>query len=251
ALAPELSEAELLRSRSGRTLLLCARQVGKSTATAFLAIREALLAPGSTVLVISPTLRQSGELLRKVLTGLNALGRPVALTGEAASSITLANKSRGLSLPGSEATVRGFSADLLIVDEAARVTDGLLAGVRPMLAATGGRFVALSSAFAKSGWFYDFWNQAGEGWHKVSVVADECPRISREFLAEERRLLGPRIFDAEYRNVWCDAIDCVFDSEAVDRAVSADVIPLFARQAAADPEFVAPTGDPRVRPLFG
>src|SRR5262245_49011878 len=65
-------QAELLRSQSSRTLLLCARQVGKSTATAFMAIREALLTPGSTVLVISPTLRQSGELLRKVLTGLNA-----------------------------------------------------------------------------------------------------------------------------------------------------------------------------------
>ena len=45
------------------------RQVGKSTATAFKAIEAALLTPGNTVLIISPSLRQSGEMLRKVLSG--------------------------------------------------------------------------------------------------------------------------------------------------------------------------------------
>ena len=47
----------------------CKRQVGKSTATAFKAIEAALLTPGNTVLIISPSLRQSGEMLRKVLSG--------------------------------------------------------------------------------------------------------------------------------------------------------------------------------------
>jgi|HubBroStandDraft_4_1064222.scaffolds.fasta_scaffold1197713_2 hypothetical protein len=45
------------------------------------------------------------------------------------------NGSRVISLPGSEKTVRGLaSVDLIIVDEAARVDDDLLAATRPMLA---------------------------------------------------------------------------------------------------------------------
>ena len=64
------------------------------------------------------------------------------MVNESAAALTLANGSRVLSLPGSEATVRGYAADFLIVDEAARVPDELLAGIRPMLAATGGNSCA-------------------------------------------------------------------------------------------------------------
>src|SRR6185437_3602181 len=65
-LVPDQWQSDFLRSDFHGALLLCARQVGKSTVTAFLALKEALLNPGSTTLIISPTLRQSGELLRKV-----------------------------------------------------------------------------------------------------------------------------------------------------------------------------------------
>ena len=59
----------------------------------------------------------------------------------------LANGSRIISLPGSEKTVRGYSAvSLVIMDEAARVPDELLQAVRPMLATTSGRFIALAAA---------------------------------------------------------------------------------------------------------
>jgi hypothetical protein len=98
-----------------------------------------------------------------------------------------------------------------------------------MLAATGGRFVALSSAFAKSGWFYDLWNVGkGENWLRVSVKAYDCPRISHEFLEEERKLLGERWFAMEYLNVFGDDIAAVFSSEDIQAALSNDVKPLFA-----------------------
>lgn len=227
-LLPDPWQVDILRSNSRKALLLCARQVGKSTATAFKAIEAALLTTGITVLIISPSLRQSGEMLRKVLSGLNSLRRPVAVVNESASAVTLANGSRVLSLPGSEATVRGYAADFLIVDEAARVPDELLAGIRPMLAATGGKFVALSSAFARSGWFYDLWTEGGPGWFRLSVKASACPRISPEFLEEERRILGARWYEMEYENVFGDDIAAVFSSEDIARAVSDDVTPLFA-----------------------
>ena len=197
-LAPDPWQQQVLTSTMAQMLLLCTRQAGKSTVAAALAVRAALLQAGALVLVLSPSLRQSGELFRKVLGHFNALGRPVPVTGESALRVEFANGSRVVSLPGDEGTIRGFSGvTLLIIDEAARVMDDLYFAVRPMLAVSRGRLVALSTPFGQRGWFYDAW-QSNEAWERVRVTANECPRITEEFLAGERRTLGERWYRQEY-----------------------------------------------------
>lgn len=248
-MAPDPWQAQLLRSPlTSNALMLCARQTGKSTGTSFLALRTVLFEPNKTVLVVCPAQRQSKELLQKVVRGLNALSRPLAVTAESTTELRLSNGSRVLSLPASESTIRGYSADLLIVDEAARVGDELLAGIRPMLAATGGRFVALSSAFAKSGWFYDLWTGGGPDWLRLSVRASQCPRIAPAFLRSERKILGERWYAMEYENVFGDDVAAVFSTDDIRAAVSADVKPLFAAGAVARDE--SECAAPQVKPLF-
>src|SRR5262245_10629976 len=78
---PDPWQRDLLRSADRQTLLLCSRQSGKSTTAAALALRSALLEAPALVLLLSPTLRQSGELFRKVLDLYRALGRPVPRAG--------------------------------------------------------------------------------------------------------------------------------------------------------------------------
>jgi hypothetical protein len=211
-------------------LILASRQVGKSTTVAGLAMRTALLTPGSLTLLLSPSLRQSSELFRKVAALYVALGQPVPAAQQSALQLTLTNGSRVVSLPGCEQTVRGYSAvALLIVDEAARVPDELYASVRPMLAVSGGALVCLSSAYAKQGFFYAAWTDGGPGWRRMSVRADECPRISPDFLAEERAALGNRLFAREYENEFLAADDAVFDPDMIARALAAPATapPLF------------------------
>ena len=84
-LDPDPWQQQVLTSTMAQMLLLCTRQAGKSTVAAALAVRAALLQSSALVLVLSPSLRQSGELFRKVLGHFNALGRPVAVTGESVS----------------------------------------------------------------------------------------------------------------------------------------------------------------------
>ncbi len=109
---------------------------------------------------------------------------------ESALRLELANGSRLVSLPGTERTVRGYSGvALLVIDEAARVSDALYYSVRPMLAVSGGALLALTTPDGKRGWFYEAWSGA-EPWRRVEVKARDCPRISPEFLREERRVLG-------------------------------------------------------------
>jgi hypothetical protein len=212
-------------------LLLCSRQAGKSTVAAALALLAALLQPPALVLLLSPTLRQSGELFRdKVLRLYSALGRPVATTQESALQMALANGSRIISLPGDEETIRGYSGvRLLVVDEASRVPDDLYRSVRPMLAVSKGRLIGLSTPFGQRGWFYDEWLglEGNDNWNRVEITADQCPRIAPDFLAEEERALGARWFRQEYFCSFEDVIDAVFSHADVRAAVRDDLPPLF------------------------
>jgi hypothetical protein len=226
--APDAWQADLLRRPQPRTLLLCSRQTGKSTTAAALALREALLVPGSLVLLLSPTLRQSGELFRdKTLRLYNALGRPVAAVRETQLTLELSNGSRVVSLPGEEGGIRGYSGvALLVIDEAARVPDELLAAVRPMLAVSKGRLVALSTPAGRRGWFWQAW-EGTEGWERVRVRATECPRITPEFLDQERAALGERAYRQEYETSFEDTEGAVFDPADLQAAFEGGGNPLW------------------------
>jgi hypothetical protein len=220
---PDPWQAQLLRRPSARVLLLCSRQAGKSQVAAALALKAALLEP-ALVLLLSPTLRQSGELFGgKLMRLYDALGCPVRPVQQTALTLALANGSRVVSLPGNEEGIRGFSGvSLLVVDEAARVPDDLYCAVRPMLAVSGGRLVALSTPYGKRGWFYEEWTGTNR-WERVRITADQCPRISPAFLAEERRSLGEPWYRQEYLCSFEEVVDAVFRQEDIDAAFRSDV----------------------------
>ncbi len=207
-------------------LLLCSRQAGKSALAGALAVRTALAKPRALVLLLSRSERQAGELFAdKVLPLYGALGRPAGVAKESALQLTLGNGSRIVTLPGKEETIRVYSGvDLLVIDEAARVPDALYKSVRPMLAVSRGRLIALSSAYAKVGWFYEAFT-GSRPWHRTKITAEQCPRISPEFLAEEREELGERWWLMEYFCVFGELVDAVFRQEDIDAALSDEVRP--------------------------
>ncbi len=226
-LPPDPWQRDLLRSRADRMLLMCARQTGKSTVTAAIALHECFYTSGSLVLLLSPSLRQSQEVFRKVTDFRNRLGDAVSVKDESALRVEWGNGSRIVALPGTEETIRGFSGvRLLIVDEAARVPDPLYFAVRPMLAVSGGRMICLTTPFGKRGFFHDEWTGTN-GWERVKITALDCPRISPAFLEEERNALGQWWFGQEYLCEYSDTTDQFFRTEDILRAFSDEVEPLF------------------------
>jgi hypothetical protein len=226
-LPPDPWQEGLLRSDARRMLLLASRQSGKSSVAAALALHSALSAPGAPVLLLAPSLRQSAELFRTVLDLFHAAGRPVPAVAASALRLELANGSRIVALPGDEKNLRGFSGvTLLVIDEAARVPDALYYAVRPMLAVSQGRLVALSTPFGQRGWFHAEWTGGGT-WQRVRVPADACPRITAAFLEEERQSLGERWFRQEYLCSFEDAVDAVFAYADVQAALHNDLASLF------------------------
>lgn len=217
-IVPDAWQADVLRSPANRMLLNCSRQSGKSTTTALIALHTATYETGALVLLLSPSLRQSAELFRTVAGQYTATGAQIPSTAESKLRLELENGSRIVSLPGSEATIRGYSGvALLVIDEASRVSDDLYSSVRPMLATTNGRLIALSTPWGKRGWWSDAWH-GGQDWKRVKVTAEQCPRISPEFLAEERESLGHWWFAQEYMCSFEDADTSAFRTEDLERA---------------------------------
>jgi hypothetical protein len=229
-IVPDGWQEDFLRSSADRALLNCSRKSGKSTMSALIALHRVLYHPGSLVLCLAPALRQSQELFAKIAGFYRDLSRPVAPQAERKLSLELENDSRIITLPGSEKTIRGFSSvDLLLVDEASRVADELYFVVRPMLAVSGGSLIMLSTPYGKTGVFFEEWtSEAGRGWERYEVPTWECPRISKEFLEEERSALPPWIFRQGYECSFEETEDAVFTHEMIERAVTGEVKPLFA-----------------------
>lgn len=228
-------QARLLESNERNLLSLCARQVGKSLSAGALALMTALREPGSLTLLLSPTARQSEELLgAKILPlyrGIMA-NHPAYLEGggelvrELVRTLEFANGSRIIALPENPDGIVGYSSvSLLVIDEASRVSDELYFVVRPMLAMSEGRIICLSTPKGKRGFFFTEFEK-GENWRRFSVTANECPRYSQEFLAEERQKMGERWFFQEYFNAFNDAVDAVFSQADLDAAESKAVVPL-------------------------
>lgn len=206
-------------------MLNCSRQAGKSTVTACIALLEALYWNPALVLVICPALRQSKEFLRNVSHFRKKL--KAKIIGESTTHMEFANGSRILALPSEEETVRGMSAvSLLILDEAARIPDDLYNSVKPMLAVSNGRIAVLSTPYGKRGFFHKEWT-SGEDWERVMVTAEQCPRITADFLAKEKRDLGHIFFRQEYMCEFAELTNAVFSFDDVQAAMSHDVRPLF------------------------
>src|SRR5947209_5324133 len=197
-MTPDPWQVEVLESHSRRILLNCSRQAGKSTVVAMFSLVEALYFPGSLVLLLSRSKRQSGELYRILTDFFHRLDSPF-LKRKTRDELELANGSRIVSLPCQADTIRGYSGvRVLVIDEAARVPDDLYRSVRPMLAASRGKLVCLSTPYGKRGFFHHEWAKGGPEWLRIEVPASKIARIDPEHIEEDRRSLGESYCRQEY-----------------------------------------------------
>jgi hypothetical protein len=206
-MTPDEWQRSILLRRPSRLILNCTRQSGKSTVTAAMAVDELLRGP-ALVLAICPSERQSKLLIQatsKIYQCIAPLPQPQSTT-----HLMLANGSEMWALPSQEANIRGFAkVALIIIDEASRVSDALYNAVTPMLAVSGGRLALLSTPFGKRGFFHREWTE-GQGWERVRITADQCPRLTKEFIAQERMRMPAAWFRQEYMCEFAEAEGAVF-----------------------------------------
>ncbi len=223
---PDSWQAKVLRSRSRNIILNCSRQSGKSTTCAALGLHESVYRRPSFGLVIAPSQDQSSELMMKFDEFRGAVELPSDyLDTDTKLAVKFKNGNRFIARPGSEKTARSFSAvTLLLEDEASRVLDPLYNTVRPMLSVSNGRHILMSTPFGKRGHFFHIWDEQRDMWEWYEILAEMCPRISREFLEEEKRT-NPW-FEQEYHCKFMETTDSVFSYDQVVGAISDEVEPL-------------------------
>ena len=86
--------------------------------------------------------------------------------------------------------------------------------------------ILLSTPFGKRGFFHETWLNGGDSWKQILITAENCPRISPEFLEEEHRTLGDWWFEQEYYCEFKEAVDSLFTYDDVQDSLSEEVEPL-------------------------
>lgn len=225
---PDPQQRLLLTSGSRRVILNCTRQWGKTAVSVAKAVYRALTVPKSLIVVASPGERQSGEWMERAADMVSLFGIVPHGDGRNSISLALPRGSRIVGLPHVEAKVRGFSElSMLIIDEAARVSDKMYYdSLRPMLSVSNGDIWMMSTPFGKRGFFYDTWISDDPAWLKVSVQAPDCPRISQEFLAEQRRVMTSDAFRQEHMCEFIGSGNALFDRALIEAAFDDTIDPI-------------------------
>ena len=180
--------------------------------------------PEQLVLLFSNSLRQSMELFRKVVRVYAGTEETEPRrTDDNQYSLTLENGSRVLSLPGSEESILGYSPNLVVIDEAAVVSDKFFKAVNPMLARSHGSLIVASTPRGKRGFFWnDVMKEPKDQWAVSYVRAEDSPHISREFLDQQLELLGEDWFEQEYHCKFLETTGTLFTDDMINAIFTDD-----------------------------
>lgn len=187
-------------------VILKARQLGISWLLAAYALWRAMYQPGAVVLELSAGQAEAYELLgksRSIWECLpDALRRPT--TVDASGEMAFDGGGRIMALPATQKAGRGYTASLVIADEAAfhpwaAVNYG---AYRPTIEA-GGQLLMVSTANGATGFFHEIYWASVRGetpYRGVFIPWSARPGRDSEWLARERSAFEglPAEFDQEY-----------------------------------------------------
>lgn len=238
----DAKQKEFLDCTAPDMILNWCRQSGKTTNAAIKVVHGAKYHNNFLALIISATQRQAGILqqrakmymYRTIQTPKERLVRTIMLPSDpmdqnsrlvrcSVLSFELANGSEVVSVPASPDTVRGYSPDLIVLDEASRIPDDTIDAIRPMRAAKNTQLIAMSTPAGRRGFFYREWTSDDPVWWKSSMTADECPRISQDFLAREKtKMSNDAMFRQEYYLEFIELTGGIFDPSHIRQMFDMD-----------------------------
>jgi len=212
-------QQKLLADQSKRIVSCWGRQCGKTTTVAVKTIHYAYTNPHVTALVTSPSLRQSKNMLNRIqkLTQNSPILHQ-GIAKQTTTEIHLHNDSTIIALPCSEDLLRGYTADLIICDEAAFMPEETITQVMfPMLSATDGTAIFLSTPWGKNHFFYKAYTNPDYSVHHAKST--ECPLTKPEFLQEQKRILPDEIYRSEYLAEFTETQHCFFPQDLIRQCI--------------------------------
>jgi hypothetical protein len=212
-------QEKLLTDQSKRIVSCWGRQCGKTTTVAVKAIYYTYTNPGATVLVASPSMRQSTIMLDRIQELIeNSFILRQGVAKQTRTEIHLLNNSLVVALPCSENLLRGYTANLIVCDEAAFMPEQTITQVMfPMLSTTGGTAIFLSTPWGKNHFFHKAYTNPNYSIH--TAKSTECPLITPEFLQEQKRILPDQIYRSEYLAEFTEPAYCFFPYDLIRNCI--------------------------------
>ncbi|NWF86506.1 hypothetical protein HXY32_01625 [Candidatus Bathyarchaeota archaeon] len=212
-------QAKLLEDSSKRIVACMGRQTGKTTTIAIKAIYYADKNPNVTVLITSPSLRQSMIMFDRIATFVYSTAYlRNKIVRATRTLIQFGNESRIIALPCSENLLRGYTANMIILDEASWIPEEVITQILfPMLSTTDGYAILLSTPWDKNHIFYKAFINPTYSVHKVK--SSECPLVKPEFLEEMRQNMTHEAYLMEYEAEFVEALNSYFPQELIRKCV--------------------------------
>jgi phage FluMu gp28-like protein len=218
-LKPFSYQVKLLEDESKRIVACMGRQTGKTTCIAMKAIYFADINPNVTVLITAPSLRQSMIMFDRitafVYSSTRLRNKVVRITR---TLVYFDNGSSIIALPYSENRLRGYTANMVICDEASWIPEEIIKQVLfPMLTTTQGYAIFLSTPWDKNHFFYRAFMNPHYSVHKVK--SEQCPLVTKEFLEEMKQNMTRDAYLMEYEAEFVEALNSYFQQDLIRKCV--------------------------------
>lgn len=216
-------QKNFLDTDNRRRCFVAGRQVGKSTVMIWLAIWKWATRKNHDVLIFSPSQRQATEFFDKLKGEIETwIDHPekYGITYETKTELHGSHGSRivALTAAGSGTTIRGYTSDTVIIDEAAFVeTEFYTSVISPMLLRTEGDFVLGGTPWGQSGFFYDKFHDSR--WFSLQVSTLECPDVSMDQVEEMQDDLSRLEYEREVLGKFKEKQNAAFPEETIKRCI--------------------------------
>lgn len=176
------------------------RQCGKSILAEIILQYAALSKPGSRCYLISKSFSQADKILSEIKTAV--IGKPFYnKCNNIKRCIYFKNKSeiRVFSAEQGEDILRGYTCELLIIDEAAYIPDNIIDCILPWVNVSNGPVLMFSTPNAKAGRFYEYYTSSQPKVFTYDwAMYDMSMFLSAERLEMYRKQVDPYKFKTDY-----------------------------------------------------
>ncbi len=209
-------QQELINSK-GDVVVVSGRQCGKSTGVSQLAGDVAKNIPDSFILIGAYVIEQAQLIFRKIHDYMLAV-YPKEIKGHVTLNfMELKNGSKICCRPIGDtgSGMRGYSATMIIIDEAAFVPNRAWEAIEPVISVTKGRTILLSTPQGKRGFFYKA--TINKNYKLMQISARDCPRHTKKFLDQKKAEMSPVAFATEYLGEFIDDYNRKFTEEWIKK----------------------------------
>jgi hypothetical protein len=230
-------QKELL-AHKGNLLLCTGRQVGKTTIFSRKICKRMLEKPNQRIIVISLTEDQAKLMIVMVIDFLERSYKSQIKQNQRYTNqtkVTLKNGSQVLARPVGTTgdAVRGFTGDVLVIDEASRMPELVFEASKPTLLTTGGEIWMCSTPFGKQGYFYECYLNKNKRFKVFHISSEEViynraikggwteekRQRAIEHLESEKADMTSIHYGQEYLGLFMDDLRRFYSDELIEQAL--------------------------------